>query len=302
MNKDRKLLTVCLITYNHEKYVEEAIKSILMQQADFEFDVVIADDCSTDNTRNILLQYKQQFPDKIHLILQEKNVGPGKNWLDLVYFPHSKYIAYLEGDDYWTDPYKLQKQVDYMEAHPDCVYTFHKVNELIKDKLEIDSTNDTNQQMFDLEELMYKNVTHSPALVYRNPAVPFFPSFFSELIPGDHCLQLLLLKDGGYAYGFLDYMAVYRKHDQGMWSVDKGKRFQLQAAVSYLRLFNYCHIKSKRACISLADYVTENGFKNISIVKYYQLIGKHLSVRDCFSWKNKYIVYPWIYRLTKSKK
>jgi glycosyltransferase involved in cell wall biosynthesis len=109
------LLSVCLITYNHVNYIREAIDSILMQKVSFPWDIIIADDFSTDGTRDILLEYKEKYPDLIKLILQEKNVGAEKNWMDLITTPTSKYIAYFEGDDYWIDPYKLQKQVSFLE-------------------------------------------------------------------------------------------------------------------------------------------------------------------------------------------
>jgi len=118
------ILSVCLITYNHVKYIEQAIEGVLMQQVDFSFELVIADDFSTDGTRELLLAYKKKYPELIKLILQKKNVGPAKNWMNLITFPQCKYIAYFEGDDYWTDPYKLQKQVDYLERYSSCVGCF----------------------------------------------------------------------------------------------------------------------------------------------------------------------------------
>jgi glycosyltransferase involved in cell wall biosynthesis len=112
------LLSVCLITYNHEKYIRQAIEGVLMQEVDFEWELIIADDCSTDGTRAILTEYKEKYPNRISLILQEKNVGPAQNWLDLITAPKSKYIAYFEGDDYWIDKTKLQQQIDFLEKNP----------------------------------------------------------------------------------------------------------------------------------------------------------------------------------------
>lgn len=120
-----QVLTVCLITYNHEKYIAQAIESILMQKTTFDWELVIADDCSKDATRDIILKYKEQNPNKIKLIFQEKNVGPAQNFIDLITSPRSKYIAYLEGDDYWTDEFKLQKQVDVIIKNKDCVIVYH---------------------------------------------------------------------------------------------------------------------------------------------------------------------------------
>lgn len=121
---DSPLLSVCLITYNHNKYIREAIDGVLMQKVNFTWELIIADDFSTDGTREILLEYKQKYPDFIKLILQEKNVGGAQNWKDLLSAPKSKYIANFEGDDYWTDPYKLQKQADFLKANPDYGLVF----------------------------------------------------------------------------------------------------------------------------------------------------------------------------------
>ncbi len=115
MNKP--LVTVCLITYNHAKYIAQAIESVLMQETEYAWELVIADDFSTDGTREILRAYQLNFPDKIKLILQEKNVGANKNWVDLLSYPNSKYTAYFEGDDYWVDKHKLQKQVEFLEEN-----------------------------------------------------------------------------------------------------------------------------------------------------------------------------------------
>lgn len=112
------LVSVCLITYNHEEYIRKAIESVLMQETSFDWEFIIADDCSTDGTRAILEEYKAMHPDLIRLILQEKNIGPAQNWLQLITAPKSKYIAYFEGDDYWIDTQKLKKQVNFLEKNP----------------------------------------------------------------------------------------------------------------------------------------------------------------------------------------
>lgn len=113
------LLSICLITYNHEKYILDALKGIASQITDFEFEVVIGDDCSTDGTKKIVFEYAKKLPDKIRIITNKSNVGAILNVVRTLHACRGKYIATLEGDDYWTDPYKLQKQVDFLEANPD---------------------------------------------------------------------------------------------------------------------------------------------------------------------------------------
>lgn len=120
-NNPLPLLSVCLITYNHANFIKEALEGVLMQEADFSWELIIADDHSTDGTTEIVIDYKKKYPNIIKLILQEKNVGPSQNWLDMINLPKSRYIAFLEGDDYWIDPLKLQKQVDIFMKHPDTI-------------------------------------------------------------------------------------------------------------------------------------------------------------------------------------
>ncbi len=119
MHKKKSLVSICIITYNHEKYISKAIESILMQKTDFSFDIVIGEDFSTDRTKEILIQYKRKNPEKIHLLLHTHNIGSLQNFILTLTSCRGKYIAILEGDDYWTDPCKLQKQVDFLEANPE---------------------------------------------------------------------------------------------------------------------------------------------------------------------------------------
>ena len=113
----KNLVSVCLITYNQNAFVSDALNSIAAQKTTFDFDILIADDCSTDGTKQKVLEFSKKSSNT-SLILQKKNIGAAKNHIDLISTPKTKYIAYLEGDDFWTDPYKLQKQVNYLEANP----------------------------------------------------------------------------------------------------------------------------------------------------------------------------------------
>ena len=113
------MVSVAMLTFNHASYIAKAIESALMQKTTFPIKLVIAEDCSTDNTREIVMAYQKKNPEKIKVILQNYNVGFQKNNKDLFSNLEGKYVAALEGDDYWIDPYKMQKQVDFLEAHPE---------------------------------------------------------------------------------------------------------------------------------------------------------------------------------------
>ncbi|MDF1549683.1 MAG: glycosyltransferase, partial [Bacteroidales bacterium] len=121
-------LSVCMITYNHEKYIGQAIEGVLMQKTNFDIELLIGEDFSNDNTRNICMGYKNKYPDKIKLLLREKNIGMMRNFIQTLNTCKGKYIALCDGDDYWTDPLKLQKQVDFLEANPEYALCYHRVN------------------------------------------------------------------------------------------------------------------------------------------------------------------------------
>ncbi|XME01492.1 glycosyltransferase family 2 protein [Lachnospiraceae bacterium C1.1] len=119
-------LSVVLIAYNHEPFIRKALDGILMQKVDFPYEIVVGEDCSTDHTRDILREYAEKFPGRFRLLFREKNLGrPTLNVYLTSMECQGKYIAYLEGDDYWTDENKLQKQVDFLDSHPDYMGTTH---------------------------------------------------------------------------------------------------------------------------------------------------------------------------------
>lgn len=123
-------VSICCITYNHKNYISQCINSLLMQRADFGFEIIIGEDCSADGTREIVFDYQKKHPEIIKLIISETNIGSYANELRVLQACKGKYIAYCEGDDYWTDPYKLQKQVDFLEANPDYGLVHGDVNHL----------------------------------------------------------------------------------------------------------------------------------------------------------------------------
>jgi glycosyltransferase involved in cell wall biosynthesis len=117
-------LSVCMITYNHDSYLAQAIESVLMQKTNFDFELVIGEDCSADRTREIVFDYQKKHPEVIRLVTSGQNVGAIKNQYRTEKACRGKYVAYCEGDDYWHCPNKLQKQVDYMESHPECALVY----------------------------------------------------------------------------------------------------------------------------------------------------------------------------------
>lgn len=208
------ILSVALITYNQEKYIAECIEGMVNQKTDFPFEIVIGEDCSTDNTRAICQQYAEQYPELIRLILPEKNLGMMGNWINTIKSCNGKYIAICEGDDYWTDDLKLQKQVDFLENNPDyslcatgarCLSMFDNTftdAEIMQDTL-------TTRDIL-LEDWGIMTAT----IVFRKEAL-HMPEWFSQIKNGDYSLQLLVSLKGKIKC-LPDMTSVYRQHIGGI--------------------------------------------------------------------------------------
>ncbi len=124
------IVSVHMITYNHAPYIRQAIESVLRQECDFSLELVLGEDCSRDGTREIVFEYQHRFPDIVRVVTSDENVGAKKNMYRTVKACRGKYIAFCDGDDYWHNPYKLQKQVDYLEHHPECGFVYSEFDVL----------------------------------------------------------------------------------------------------------------------------------------------------------------------------
>jgi len=212
------LVSVRVITYNHENFIAQCIEGILMQRTDFPFEVVIGEDCSTDRTREIVLDYQARYPDKIRTITSEANVGAMNNVIRVQQACQGKYHAYCEGDDYWIDPLKLQKQADFLEAHPDVSLCFHNVIILNESKTfgrlcfesPFPETMDFNQ--------VHGNCGIIPPMVSimaRGEVLATLPAWRAKIKFGDVLVWLWCAHHGNYGY-LNEVMSVYRRHSGGI--------------------------------------------------------------------------------------
>lgn len=188
-------LSVIFITYNHEKYAEKALRSVCEQETDFPFEVVVGEDCSTDSTREILRRVAAEYPDKVRLLFREKNFGrPTLNVYNTTMECRGEYLAYLEGDDYWTDDRKLQKQVTFLEEHPEYIACTHDCVMVDENGNEI-----TDEQMLKVGDLYrwsgkftYDDYKHSGK----------WPGHYASVVSRNI-----------YTEGRYDYTILYRAHD-----------------------------------------------------------------------------------------
>ena len=216
------MVSILTTAYNHAPYIAQALDSFLMQKTDFPFEVIIHDDASTDRTADIIRKYAEKYPDIIHPIFQTENQY--SKGADVYKFMppliRGNYIAQCEGDDYWCDERKLQKQVDYMEKHPECSYCFcnsYNVNlksEIIKKVTPVDRS-----RVFSSREMISKPEIYlaTAGILYRTKDSMEFPKEMLAGEAGDIPLRNFLMLRGN-AYGFSDYMACYRIMVPGSWS------------------------------------------------------------------------------------
>ncbi len=215
----KPLLTVFCITYNHQNYIKQTLDSFLQQKTLFPFQIYISDDASSDGTPAILKQYAQRFPEQIKIFLHEKNQGAGKNFVELAARMNTPYVALCEGDDYWTDPYKLQKQVDFLEQNPDYTLCFHPARVVWEGGEYPSSVMGVNKHAdkYTFNQLLQKdNFIPTAATVYRWCLSKTKPVIPQDILPLDWYMHLLHAQNG--KVGFLeDVMSVYRRQTSGLW-------------------------------------------------------------------------------------
>lgn len=202
------LLTVCIITYNHADSIERAVNSALAQVTDFDVEIVIADDCSTDGTTDLLQELKRRNPDRITLLLRSSNVGPARNWLELLQFPTSRYIAYLEGDDSWSGELKLQKQVDALEADSKCSLCFHDALVRGPDGEESVFPGGTKSTFNTFDVIVRSWFCPSGSVVFRSEIVEYIPNDIDHIPNGD-ILLLFLASTRGHLLRVDECLSVY---------------------------------------------------------------------------------------------
>lgn len=209
-------VSVCMITHNHEKFIKQAIESVLMQKTDFDYELVIGEDFSTDKTRKIVLKCQKKYPNKIKLILNKKNLGIIPNFIQTLKKCKYKYIALLDGDDYWTSPNKLQKQVNFLENNTDFVICFHNARTLDQE------TGDCSKLFFygiqkkvwGLDDLLRNNFIPTLTCVFKNHLFDKFPEWYYHAFPNDWPLHIINAQYG--KIGYIDkIMATYRNHGKG---------------------------------------------------------------------------------------
>lgn len=266
-NQEVKVTIVC-ITYNQEQFIANALDSFLMQKTSFKYQIFVGDDNSKDNTANIILEYARKYPGIIYPFIREKNIGPQRNCIDMCNCAKSTYIALCDGDDYWVDEFKLQKQYEHMELNKNCnvcgartkiINTdnwAHK-NYYIKNKNgeyimpECYPSYRGVKKYLSAYELIENIFSHTSTLFFRWNYNIKYPAWFFEGVLGDIPLKLLQLGEGKATY-IPDVVSVYRINESGVFTKFENKDLMfINSRLEYIRV-----------CSGLLEWYEESKIKN----------------------------------------
>lgn len=266
------LLSVVCNTFNHELYVRDAIEGFLMQKTNFKIEILIHDDASIDKTSDIIREYEKKYPDIIKPLYQTENqYSKGKKILYNYQLPRckSKYIALCEGDDYWTDPLKLQKQIDFLEANPDYSLCFHNADIIFNnDKNKTKTFCRLSKSTYTYEDIILEKwFIPTQSIVFRNDLLQL-PYWFNIILNGDYAL-LLLLSSQGNIHFINQKMSVYRRHSTSINTTLKPTyvTMKISEVLFYFNMysnFKYNNLIQKRIYLQIDDFSIKllNDFRN----------------------------------------
>lgn len=218
------LVSVTVITYNHEKYIAQALDSIVEQKTEYPFEILVADDASTDRTPDIIREYQEKYPHLIKAILRKNNIGARKNGIDIRSKARGKYIAYCEGDDAWNDPTKLQKQISFLEANEEYALSFHDVRVIDEygNQTSASKLSPSQKRNLSSEEIIAGSLIPSVTVVFRKSSLDDKLLDGTEhIVNGDAIIFTLIGQYGNAKYHDDIEAALYRAHSSGVWSRKK---------------------------------------------------------------------------------
>lgn len=285
------LVTIHCLVYNHEPYLRQCLDGFVMQITDFPFEAIVHDDASTDRSAEIIQEYAGKYPDIIKPIFEAENqYSKHDGSIRRIMNEHTrgKYVAMCEGDDYWIDPYKLQKQVDYLESHPECVYSCHRYyvyNEYTKEKYLMinkyfDNQPASSEFTFDVRyPFLQEWITKTLTCVYRRDALDAAVANNYKYYRDVHLVYYLLSKGKGVCHSFVG--GVYRKNAGGV--------FGSQSDINQLKI-NY-------SVYTELYFVTRDSiFKKVLRSIYLQIILKEKNFKipkNCLEFETLFVYLPY---------
>ncbi len=252
-------VSVCMITYNHELFIKQALESVLKQVADFKYEIVIGDDFSQDNTVNILREFQAKYGDKIRLFLNKKNLGAQRNFFNVFRACRGNYIALLEGDDFWSSFNKLQTQADFLDRHPEFSMCF--TNSSIVDEndniININRLNDDRKRILRQIDIISGFIPPTNTIMIKN-YIKEFPDEYFTIVNGDLLLCAMITEDGDAGY-INENTACYRIHAKGLWSTQPKEYQMINYLKTYMALLSLFRHKYEHIIIQALN----NGYANL---------------------------------------
>ncbi len=317
-NDDVKVSVLCLV-YNHEKYLRQCLNSMLNQKTSFKYEIIIHDDCSTDNSKKIIEEFEKNNPNKIVAIYEKENqYSKGVRINKTIMIPRikGKYFCFCEGDDFWTDEDKLQKQYDFMENNPDyklCVHNSIAVNEKGKEIYKIEPLKTGGELTCNDFIVKGGNFVSTNAIFSYSCYAKNLPDYF-DLLSVDYVWQIYLSSQGK-SYCFSEYMSAYRVGSSESWTNNINTNVQKHIAfkekvIKFLKMFNehtdYQYDKSISETITRQEFAIfelKKDYKSMKNEPYYK-IYKSKPIKM----KLKYFIdehfpklYKIIYKIVKRK-
>lgn len=289
--KDEITVSISCTTYNHSKYIRECLDGFLMQQCNFKFEVLIHDDASTDGTIEIIKEYQEKYPELIKPYIQRENQwSKGVRGMNAKYnFSRAKgkYIALCEGDDYWIDPLKLQKQVDFLVNNKDYAGIFHN-SYIVNNDSDYEYINGSKKVHYNIRNKAYSKLEISNDWIIPTNSIVFEKSilenykFHNDIIFSD-ILLFLNIVNNGKVYGMEDLMSCYRRHNGGVsfeYSLDLRKKL-IKQSFKLQELFNLkLNKRIAKEYWNLSIYYLKK--KQILKFLYYQLKSLKIDIKESF--------------------
>lgn len=318
MEKQEIMASINCVTYNHAGYIRKALDSFLMQETDFQFEILVHDDASTDGTSDIIREYAKRFPDRIFPLIQEENqYSQGIDNISGAFnFPRArgKYIFMCDGDDYFLSPHKLQRQVNYMEAHPECTLCIHSARiELVGKALaDMQMRPYHGNRLLSPEEIVDKPSGYAmSSMAFPARLVKRLPEYYVDCPVGDTPIQLMAAAEG-WGYYMDEPMSVYRVGVRGSWTSEgKAGDYKAKQSAYYDRMkrtydqFNQAtegRLKEAAESACLRTYyltmVNTKVFKEI-FARRYRRYFRELTPRTRYLLWFEYRM-PWLYHKVRN--
>lgn len=262
-------VSVLMLAYNQEAYIDEAIRSVVLQQTSFPFELIIGDDHSSDGTLARCQVWQERYPEKIILHENACNLGLARNFIETYNLARGQYIAICEADDYWTDCRKLQIQADFMDAHPQYSMCFHRVVNFYEADGTKSLSNGGQKEALSLHDLALCNPITNVSVFYRRGLFGALPEWMAQVTSYDFVMHMLNAQHGDVYY-MKRVMAVYRKLETSIWTGgDRRKRalISLKNRDLLLGYFQECNRETydllrkanARNCLNLSAYLKDTG-------------------------------------------